>query len=198
MRQTSAVLAIALLFTLASCSDAVVEPALHEVADAEQMYASKSKGKVLTFTAPLSGRQEVPSNDSRATGNAVFQLSKDGTELSYKLIVANIQNVTMAHIHLAPAGANGPVVLWLYPSSPPAQLIAGRSQGILAEGTVTAGESCRAARRPSSERLGRPPPERRRLRERAYESVPSGRDQGSDQVGVLLLLHLERRKGRPI
>jgi hypothetical protein len=140
MRQTSAVLAIALLFTLASCSDAVVEPALHEVADAEQMYASKSKGKVLTFTAPLSGRQEVPSNDSRATGNAVFQLSKDGTELSYKLIVANIQNVTMAHIHLAPAGANGPVVLWLYPSSPPAQLIAGRSQGILAEGTVTAGD----------------------------------------------------------
>jgi hypothetical protein len=44
----------------------------------------------------------------------------------------------MAHIHLAPAGANGSVVAWLYPSSPPAQLIPGRSNGILAEGVITA------------------------------------------------------------
>ena len=44
----------------------------------------------------------------------------------------------MAHIHLAPAGANGPVVAWLYPSAPPLQLIPGRYQGVLAEGTITA------------------------------------------------------------
>lgn len=54
------------------------------------------------------------------------------------MIVANIENVAMAHIHNAPAGQNGGVVVWLYPSSPPPQLIEGRFQGVLAEGTITA------------------------------------------------------------
>lgn len=51
--------------------------------------------------------------------------------------VANSQNVTMAHIHLAPAGVNGPVVVWLYPDAPPAQLLPGPSSGVLAVGTIT-------------------------------------------------------------
>lgn len=89
------------------------------------------------FRTHASGDQEVPANSSRAQGQAIFQLSSDGTELSYRLIVANIQNVTMAHIHLAPAGVNGPVVAWLYPSAPPAQLIPGRSAGVLATGVIT-------------------------------------------------------------
>ena len=98
---------------------------------------SAAHGKPLNFTAHLSGSQEVPSNDTKATGQAKFQVSKDGLSISYKLIVANIENVTMAHIHLAPAGVNGPVVLWLYPSAPPAQLIPGRSNGVLADGIAT-------------------------------------------------------------
>jgi hypothetical protein len=89
------------------------------------------------FRTHLTGDEEVPANDSRAQGQAIFQLSKDGTAIEYKLIVANIENVTQAHIHLAPAGVNGPIVVWLYPSAPPAQLIPGRSQGALAEGTIT-------------------------------------------------------------
>ena len=95
-------------------------------------------GKVVwNFRTHLSGDQEVPPANTRAQGQAIFQLSKDGTELKYKLIVANIQNVTMAHIHLAPAGVNGPVVAWLYPAGPPAQLIPGRFNGVLAEGVLT-------------------------------------------------------------
>ena len=41
---------------------------------------------------------------------------------------------------MAAAGVNGPVVVWLYPStSPPAALPgAGRTDGVLAEGTITA------------------------------------------------------------
>lgn len=89
------------------------------------------------FRTSLSGAEEVPANDSRARGVATFQLSADGTELSYRLIVANIENVNQAHIHLAPAGENGGVVLWLYPSGPPAQPIPGRTDGVLATGTVT-------------------------------------------------------------
>jgi hypothetical protein len=89
------------------------------------------------FVAYLSGGEEVPPVDTLAQGQAVFQLSKDGTALHYKVMVANIENVTMAHIHLAPAGVNGPVVAWLYPSAPPPQLIPGRFQGVLARGVIT-------------------------------------------------------------
>ena len=43
----------------------------------------------------------------------------------------------MAHIHLAPTpGANGGIVVWLYPSGPPASLIPGRSDGVLAHRVV--------------------------------------------------------------
>lgn len=90
-----------------------------------------------SFTAHLSGGEEVPPVSTDATGQAVFQVSKDGTSISYRLIVANIENVTQSHIHLAPVGANGGVVVWLYPSAPPAQLIPGRTDGILATGTIT-------------------------------------------------------------
>jgi hypothetical protein len=91
------------------------------------------------FRTHLSGDEEVPAVDTWAQGQAIFQLSKDGSELYYKLIVANIEDVRMAHIHTAPAGQNGPVVVWLFPpDGPPAELIPGRSDGVLAEGTITA------------------------------------------------------------
>jgi hypothetical protein len=74
---------------------------------------------------------------SDAQGQAIFHLSKDGESLSYKLITANIENVTQAHIHIGAPGTNGGVIVWLYPDGPPPQLIPGRSDGILAEGTIT-------------------------------------------------------------
>jgi hypothetical protein len=96
------------------------------------------------FGTPLSAAEEVmPAgvvNESNARGNAVFQLNADGTELSYKLIVANIKNAFMAHIHNAPAGSNGGIVVWLYPSTAvmPGPLGGGRLNGVIAEGTITA------------------------------------------------------------
>lgn len=97
-----------------------------------------ASGHQSNFVAHLSGDEEVPPVDTRAQGQAKFQLSKDGSELDFKLIVANIENVTQAHIHLGPRGVNGPVVVWLYPSAPPPVLIPGRSDGVLSEGTITA------------------------------------------------------------
>jgi hypothetical protein len=80
--------------------------------------------------------------DTLSTGQAIFQFSEDGTALHYKLIVANLDNVTQAHIHIAPApGQNGPVRLWLYPAEPPLMLIEGTSQGVLAEGVVHDGDA---------------------------------------------------------
>jgi hypothetical protein len=88
--------------------------------------------------AVLSGGSEVPENDSRSRGVATFRVSADGSEIESRLVVANLDDVMQAHIHLAPAGSNGGVVVWLYPEGPPAQLIPGRSAGVLSTGTITA------------------------------------------------------------
>ena len=86
----------------------------------------------------LSGDEEVPVRDTDAQGHAIFQVNPAGTAISYRLVVANIENVTQAHIHLGAAGATGGIVAWLYPAAPPSQLIPGRSQGTLGEGEITA------------------------------------------------------------
>lgn len=44
---------------------------------------------------------------------SVLALSAE-TTLYYRLQVNDIVSITMAHIHRAPAGTNGPVVHWLY------------------------------------------------------------------------------------
>lgn len=102
---------------------------------------ASARGHPRNFRAHLSGENEVPPVDTDARGQAIFQLDRTGTELRYKLIVANIENVFMAHIHNAPAGQNGGVVTWLYPEDgPPPELISGRFDGVLAEGTITAAD----------------------------------------------------------
>jgi hypothetical protein len=85
----------------------------------------------------LSGREEVPVRDTIAEGDARFQLNDGETEIAYTLNVADIDNVTQAHIHLGPVGVNGGIVVWLYPSAPPATLIPGRSNGELSSGVIT-------------------------------------------------------------
>lgn len=89
-----------------------------------------------TFTASLKGRNEVPAVASQGQGEAIVRVNDDGTALDYKLIAANIDNVTQAHIHCGPEGANGPVVAFLF------GFVGGgvTVNGVLAEGTIT-GES---------------------------------------------------------
>lgn len=86
------------------------------------------------------GSQEVPPRDTQGQAQAIFHLSKDGDSLEYKLIASNIDNVFMSHIHMEAPGVNGPIVVWLYPSTTPVPgpFGAGRTNGVLAEGTITA------------------------------------------------------------
>jgi len=85
------------------------------------------------WSAHASGDQEVPPRETQAQGQAIFRLSKQGDSLAYKLIAANIEGVTQAHIHCGPPGVNGPVLVFLFGLDP-----AGVSpNGILAEGTLT-------------------------------------------------------------
>jgi hypothetical protein len=92
------------------------------------------------WSSHLAGRNEVPPNDSRGQGQAIFHLSGDGSSLAYKLIASNVDNAFMAHIHMGTPGSNGPIVVWLYPSTAPVPGPAGsgRHDGVLAEGTITA------------------------------------------------------------
>ena len=63
-----------------------------------------------SFKATLSGDECVPAVTTKAKGEATFELSKDGKELSYNVIVSDIENVTAAHIHQGKKGENGPPV----------------------------------------------------------------------------------------
>jgi hypothetical protein len=102
--------------------------------------AARSDEERTSFVAVLSGAEEVPARETLARGQAFFQLSDDMQSMSYHLIVANIDNVIMAHIHLGPVGVNGPVVVWLYPvgGPPPAAPGGGRFDGVLVTGSFTA------------------------------------------------------------
>ncbi|MDX1542789.1 MAG: CHRD domain-containing protein [Christiangramia sp.] len=101
----------------------------------KEIDASVKSEVKFNFTTSLKGDNEVPSNDSKATGQAIVKISKDETYLEYKLIVANIDNVVMSHFHMAPAGTNGSVVVWLFGKEGPAP--AGDFNGVLAEGVIT-------------------------------------------------------------
>jgi hypothetical protein len=89
------------------------------------------------WVAFLSNAEEVPRNNSTATGMASFQLAPGGAGLLFWLSVDNLNNVQMAHIHIAPAGQNGPVAVWLYPAAPPPRLIQGVSNAMIGSGTIT-------------------------------------------------------------
>jgi len=94
-----------------------------------------------TFRSVLSGGDEVPARDTGARGVAIFRLDAAGSELGLRLIVANIENVSAAHIHCGAVGVNGPVGVTLFMGAP----AGGRTDGVLAAGSVTApdpGNAC--------------------------------------------------------
>ena len=89
---------------------------------------------------------EVPRTRRRRSAGEL-QAVEGRVELEYKLIAANIENVLQAHIHMAPAGINGPIVAWLYPSAPPGTAHAGTVEWNARRGHDHRCESRRPARR---------------------------------------------------
>jgi hypothetical protein len=82
------------------------------------------------FGAFLTGSEEVPAVDAPGSGAAFFELVDGGTAMKYELRVTNTQDIVAAHIHLAPFGENGGVVVNLNPTS--------SSNGVIAQGKFTA------------------------------------------------------------
>jgi hypothetical protein len=71
----------------------------------QSVYAQQQSAQ--TFTAKLTGKDELPPVNTQATGTAQFQLSSDGKEINYDLTTTNLNGFMMAHIHQGKAGENG-------------------------------------------------------------------------------------------
>jgi hypothetical protein len=88
------------------------------------------------FIAKLTGQNEVPPKNTKATGSFEMELSADGSISNYVLNVTNISNVVSAQIHQGEKDTNGPVIQTLYPFHPRDRPIDPKS---LINGTITNG-----------------------------------------------------------
>lgn len=89
---------------------------------AEKVDGADHGGRPLTAT--LTGAAEVPGpGDPDGSGTALITLNPGQQEVCFELSVSDIAPATAAHIHVAPAGTAGPVVV------PLAAPTAGTSKG---------------------------------------------------------------------
>lgn len=126
-----AIVAAALMLATATASIRA-QPAAAATATTGGGAATSSTGQQ-TFTATMTGSEEVPPKNTQATGSAKFVSSSDGNSMTYRIRVAHINGVTMAHIHSGGIGKNGPIVVALFKSATPT----GPMNGPLSQGTIT-------------------------------------------------------------
>ena len=85
-----------------------------------------------SFTATLSGANEVPAVTTTASGSATLEV--DGEQITYTINATNLQNALLGHIHIAATGQNGPVRLNLCGTGDPEPDCA-PGTGVVAAGT---------------------------------------------------------------
>ena len=96
-------------------------------------------GNDRNFGAHLNGGANVPPTGSHAQGQLILKNEGDDG-LEYKLIVANLSDITVSHIHCAPEGQNGPAGVTLIQLGAPITV-----NGILSQGPILApneGNAC--------------------------------------------------------
>lgn len=86
-----------------------------------------------TFVATLSGSNEVSPVTTTMSGHGVFHINYTEDTIYYYIHVADGENITMAHLHCAPSGENGPVVVSLFNNEGGTDL----DEGVLASGMLT-------------------------------------------------------------
>jgi hypothetical protein len=87
-----------------------------------------------TFSADLSGDDELPPVDTNATGIIMGSITPNS--INYQLSVTDLDNPRAAHIHMGDEDHNGKVVAWLYNSTS----AKGPTTGLLSQGNVTASD----------------------------------------------------------
>lgn len=144
MRKELAVLGVTAALVVACTPDKPVPTAAFEIRT--PLYAVGGQGD-FNLGTHMTGAEEVfvgapgapTPADSRGQGEAIFRVNSDGTNVDFRLIASNIDNVIMSHIHCGPPGVNGPIRMWLYPvigpAGAPAPSGAGPQNGVLASGS---------------------------------------------------------------
>ncbi len=96
--------------------------------------------QTVQYRAEPVGEFEVPAVDTSASADFKLKVASDGMSARYDLTIKEpIDDAIMAHLHLAPAGSNGGVVVWLYPHDgpPPAAPTGEGFTGRLAKDVIT-------------------------------------------------------------
>lgn len=89
----------------------------------------------VTYTVQLSGADNVPDAiKTPATGELQLVVSANARSVQYVLKVQDLDNAAAGDIHLGPPGANGPLVVKLFPVGG-ARPKKGPFSGVLAQGT---------------------------------------------------------------
>jgi len=110
------------------------------VAAALALAASAAWSAETTYTAKLSGSEHVPDAvETNATGDLQLVVSADGRKVRYQVTVTDLLNPAAADMHLGPVGANGPLVVKLFPVGGAAPK-KGPFSGVLAQGTFDASD----------------------------------------------------------
>ena len=74
----------------------------------------------VTLTARLSGAQEVPAADPDGSGKAVVEIDVEAGEVCFDIkSLSDTGTPNRGHIHEAPAGVNGPIVVPFFELRPP-------------------------------------------------------------------------------
>lgn len=75
--------------------------------------AAQANAAIINYVVPLSGANEVPSGsgDLDGSGTAFLTIDTSNNSISWNIVVANIDTVTLDHIHSGAAGVNGPIVV---------------------------------------------------------------------------------------
>lgn len=97
-------------FETAYAQEAPAEPTMaksHEMMAGAVMDSTQGR----PLKAELNGENEVGDGDPDGTGEAAVTLNLGQGKVCYELSVENIAEATAAHIHNAPAGQNGSVVI---------------------------------------------------------------------------------------
>lgn len=142
-------LIMALLFLMVACSDPDEQTPLVEsnenddlvqISEQEALAVGIPSQEVAKFNhhqnfrTRMKGDFEVPPVATEAMGISLFRYTHDSSGIYFVVGVNHIQDVTAAHIHLAPPGENGPVVVPLFMGP----VREGNFAGILNRGLITA------------------------------------------------------------
>eukprot|EP01121_Diplochlamys_sp_Union-15-3_P014574 TRINITY_DN4652_c0_g1_i1.p1 TRINITY_DN4652_c0_g1~~TRINITY_DN4652_c0_g1_i1.p1 ORF type:complete len:156 (-),score=22.72 TRINITY_DN4652_c0_g1_i1:127-594(-) len=70
------------------------------------------------FCTNLTGEEEVPEVVTDTYGHFKIVFNRNYTSADFHLSVKNGRLVTQAHLHCAPEGVNGPIIVFLFPLLP--------------------------------------------------------------------------------